>query len=221
MFHGLAPFISLTNVNTGGKCSVKEEVSEINSSVTLLIDYVAKNFLKCFSKFFKVSLKRFFKFLLGSFRFQKYQNKSSNFDKYFFSTDFAHLQNISFLKATLWNYFSGFQSPLMTVNTRGGSRAAATSNMDRFVIIVNGFQSLTIITKRSILDIAVVLDPPLYNWNINRDEISHTLNATTKKQIHEWYYRRYACCFVICRYSYCLRYKYLDFDDLRVFKVHG
>ena len=44
---------------------------------------------------------------------------------------------------------------------RGGSRTAATSKMERFVIIVNGFQPLTIITKRSILDVAAVLDPPL------------------------------------------------------------
>ena len=33
--------------------------------------------------------------------------------------------------------------------------------MERFVIIVNGFQPLTIITKRSILDVAAALDPPL------------------------------------------------------------
>ena len=33
--------------------------------------------------------------------------------------------------------------------------------MERFVILVNGFQSLTIITKCSILDVAAVLDPPL------------------------------------------------------------
>ena len=33
--------------------------------------------------------------------------------------------------------------------------------MERFVIIVNDFQPLIIITKRSILDVAVVLDPPL------------------------------------------------------------
>ena len=45
--------------------------------------------------------------------------------------------------------------------TRGGSRTTATSKMECFVITVNGFQSLTIITKRSILDVAVVLDPPL------------------------------------------------------------
>ena len=33
--------------------------------------------------------------------------------------------------------------------------------MDHFVIIVNGSKPLTIITKRSILDVAAVLDPPL------------------------------------------------------------
>ena len=44
---------------------------------------------------------------------------------------------------------------------RGGSRTAATFKMERFVIIVNGWKPLTIITKRSILDVAAVLDPPL------------------------------------------------------------
>ena len=44
---------------------------------------------------------------------------------------------------------------------RGGSRTTATSKMERFVIIVNGWKPLTIITKRSILDVAAVLDPPL------------------------------------------------------------
>ena len=33
--------------------------------------------------------------------------------------------------------------------------------MERFVIIDSGFQSLTIVTKRSILDVAAVLGPPL------------------------------------------------------------
>ena len=45
--------------------------------------------------------------------------------------------------------------------SRGGSRTAATSKMEHFVIIVNGFQPLTIITKCSILDVAAVLNPPL------------------------------------------------------------
>ena len=44
---------------------------------------------------------------------------------------------------------------------RGGSRTAATSKMECFVIIVNGWKPLTIITKQSILDVAAVLDPPL------------------------------------------------------------
>ena len=44
---------------------------------------------------------------------------------------------------------------------RGGSRAAATSKMECFVIIVNGWKPLTIITKHSILDDATALDPPL------------------------------------------------------------
>ena len=44
---------------------------------------------------------------------------------------------------------------------RGGSRIAATSKMECFEIIVNGWKLLTIITKRSILNVAAVLDPPL------------------------------------------------------------
>ena len=46
---------------------------------------------------------------------------------------------------------------------RGGSKTAATSKMERFVIIVNGWNPLTIITKHSILDVAAALDPPLQN----------------------------------------------------------
>ena len=46
-------------------------------------------------------------------------------------------------------------------NTRGGSRAAAASKMECFVIIVNGWKPLTIITKHSILFVAAALDPPL------------------------------------------------------------
>ena len=44
---------------------------------------------------------------------------------------------------------------------RGGFKTAATSKMERFVIIVNGWKPLTIITKRTILDVAGALDPPL------------------------------------------------------------
>ena len=44
---------------------------------------------------------------------------------------------------------------------RDRSRTASTPKMELFVIIVNGWKPLTIITKRSILDVAAVLDPPL------------------------------------------------------------
>ena len=49
---------------------------------------------------------------------------------------------------------------------RCGSRAALTSKMEPFLIIVNGFQPLIIITKHSSLDVAAALDPPLLvlNW---------------------------------------------------------
>ena len=66
-----------------------------------------------------------------------------------------------------WLYFQ-WPSHVYSVTTKfeiwittGGSRTAGTSKMVRFVIIVNGFQPLTIITKHSILDFAAVLDPPL------------------------------------------------------------
>ena len=57
---------------------------------------------------------------------------------------------------SLWNCL---ELPLKL--SRGGSRAAATSKMEGFVIIANGFHQLTIITKHSILDIATVQDRPL------------------------------------------------------------
>ena len=50
---------------------------------------------------------------------------------------------------------------LVHMITRGGSRTVATCKIERFVIIVNGWEPLTIITKRSILDVAAVLDPSL------------------------------------------------------------
>ena len=44
---------------------------------------------------------------------------------------------------------------------RGGSRTAATSKMECFVITTIRWKPLTVITKRSILDVAAVLDPSL------------------------------------------------------------
>ena len=44
---------------------------------------------------------------------------------------------------------------------RGGSRTAATSKMELFAIIVNGWKPLNIITNPSIVDVAAILDLPL------------------------------------------------------------
>ena len=55
-----------------------------------------------------------------------------------------------------------FIKSLLKLETlRGGSRTAATSKMEHFVIKVNGWKLLTIITKGFILDDAPVLVPPL------------------------------------------------------------
>ena len=47
--------------------------------------------------------------------------------------------------------------------SRGGSRTVAASKMEHYVIIVKDLETLTIITMRSILDYAAVLDLPLKN----------------------------------------------------------
>ena len=49
----------------------------------------------------------------------------------------------------------------LITRSRGGSRTAAISKMELFVILVNGWKPLTTITKCFILDVAAVLDPPL------------------------------------------------------------
>ena len=69
------------------------------------------------------------------------QLRSNNLNKRFFKTDI---------------YFKFYTS------LRGGSRVAAASKMEGFVIIVQGWKPLTIITKHSILNVAAALDPPLW-----------------------------------------------------------
>ena len=65
----------------------------------------------------------------------------------------------------------------------GGSRTTATSKMEHFVITVRDFQPLTIITKCSILDAAVVLDPLL------RVRIIFQLTGLTKSiRMLKWVY---------------------------------
>ena len=54
---------------------------------------------------------------------------------------------------------------MCTVKNRGGSRAVAKSKMECFVIIVNSWKPLTIITKHTILNVAAALDPSLNRFN--------------------------------------------------------
>ena len=61
---------------------------------------------------------------------------------------------------------------------RGGSRAAATSKMEHFAIIVNGF------TKRSILDVAAALDPPLTKFRYFNFEPFKSLLWSLEFMIH-------------------------------------
>ena len=67
------------------------------------------------------------------------------------------------IDASSSHFFQNFQiiQLIAYLIIRGGSRTAGTSKMEHFVIIVNGWKPLTIITKRSILDVTAVLDPPL------------------------------------------------------------
>ena len=58
--------------------------------------------------------------------------------------------------------------------SRGRSRTAAKSKMEVFVIIVNGWKPLTIITKSSIFVVAAVLDPALVTISINDKWVSKT-----------------------------------------------
>ena len=68
--------------------------------------------------------------------------------------------------------------------------------MERFVIIVNGWKPLTIITKRSVLDVAAVLDPPLEcarTFNIFRKYLSflkeqYEMGIKEIRQIKVFYY---------------------------------
>ena len=47
-------------------------------------------------------------------------------------------------------------------------RGAATSKMERFVVIANSWKPLSIITKYSILDVAAALDLPLGRKNLQQ-----------------------------------------------------
>ena len=72
--------------------------------------------------------------------------------------------------------------------SRVGIRATATSKIEHFVIIVNGFQPLIIITKSSILDVEAVLDPPLLLYK--NSYFAHVLNLFLKREYLKVFFKR-------------------------------
>ena len=68
---------------------------------------------------------------------------------------------------------------------RGGSRTTATSKMERFVITANGCKPLTIITRRSILDVAAVRDPRLELILVRVDHPSDKTRGSTLSSLYK------------------------------------
>ena len=65
--------------------------------------------------------------------------------------------------------------------SRGGNRTATTSKVELFAIIVNDFQSFTIITKSSTLDIVAVPDLPICRSVFGTLKSVDLLNTNTTK----------------------------------------
>ena len=97
-------------------------------------------------------------------------------------------------------------------------RTAAISKMELFVIIVNGFQTLTIITKSSILDVAAALNPPLLMFNtcnsyfIDRADIKLEYFNLSQGKVSNWHYtyffygsKLFNGCLMVWRSNLCLR----------------
>ena len=96
---------------------------------------------------------------------------------------------------------------------RDGYRAAATSKMECFVIIVNDWKLLTIITKSSILDVAAALDPPLV-WPTEIFEIPRSQLSRVFCQIYCIMIRRPKILFEL---SKSLRNQVFKFGTVYVF----
>ena len=96
---------------------------------------------------------------LSSDSFTSKYNKISFKIQQYLKISFAEFQGVFPFADNLSNVEAVYY--IKTPGLRGASRTAATFKMERFVIIVNGLKPLTIIMKRSILNVAAALDPPL------------------------------------------------------------
>ena len=83
-------------------------------------------------------------------KFRCFDSSTKDLDEFYFNDiDLQSFKELSFLVKIILTLSHGQASAEKI--SRGGSRAAAISKMERF----------TIITKRSILDVAAAPDPPL------------------------------------------------------------
>ena len=86
-------------------------------------------------------------------------------------------------RSRVTTFYNSLAIYILKSYSRDGSRAAATSKMECFVIIVNGWKPLNIITKYSILDVAAALGLPLlqslysatYEWTYHQYHIKRSV----------------------------------------------
>ena len=100
--------------------------------------------------------------------------------------------------------------------SRGGSRTTATSKVELFLIIVNGWKPLTIITKSSTLDVAAVLDPPLISNDIIKVITIFISSITYSTQINFQLIRNLNSLL----YNTCIKYGFKFVDNGAVSKSH-
>ena len=102
---------------------------------------------------------------------------------------------------------------------RGVSRTAASSKMEHFVIIVNGWKPVNIITKSSFLDVAAVLDPPLTFFTVKAEK-----NLAVHLWSMYWYLRTYSSktnCLRVMKMVLSLQALDLRFQTFRNIKIEG
>ena len=79
---------------------------------------------------------------------------------------------------------------LVAIHCRDGSRTAATSKMERFVIIVKGWKPLTIIAKCSILNVVAALDASMRRKSPLRTLILQPIVLNSIKKLNIFFVSR-------------------------------
>ena len=139
-----------------GKFLIASFIFFHNSTIILLKSY--QNVIKVHS--FTTNLQQVN--VLAAIQFLKNIKHVANRCKFFYAIQFLKIKKLDSIHIDRVGLLIQKEiQDLLKINHRDRSRAAETSKMERFVKIVNGWRPLTIITKRSILDVVAALDPPL------------------------------------------------------------